>query len=97
MTWKSLFDDVVNSHAPLKKFRASKSQIPWYNEKIETLIQIRGHIHRKAIITENRVTTLVIQVKTEYYTNGIKENRGMCRFSKGFYPNIPKIQLPLFS
>jgi len=102
MAWKFLFDDVVNHHAPLKKFRASKSQIPWYDEKIEILMQMRDQLHNKAIITDsiedwaqfkkmkNRVTTLVRKAKTEFYTNGIKENhgnaRGMWRLLKGLLP-----------
>ena len=53
MAWKLLFDDIVNNHAPLRKFRASKTKIPWYDEKIEALKDMRDQLHHKAIISGN--------------------------------------------
>ena len=51
MAWKLLFDDVVNSHAPLRRFRASKTKIPWYDENIEAMKDLRDRLHDRAIIT----------------------------------------------
>ena len=64
---------------PLKNSELQKVKFPGTTKKIETLIQIRDQLHRKAIITDgtedwtqfkrmkNHVTTLVRQVKTKFY------------------------------
>ena len=87
--WKCLFNNVVNEHAPLRKFRAPKKQkIPWYDAKIDDLKAVRDQYHRRATMgnlaedwlmyrnTRNKVTALVREAKRQYYTDMIHENKG---------------------
>ena len=87
--WKCLYTDVINTHAPLRKFRAPKSaKIPWYDEKIDKMKKLRDQFHRRATIgnlaidwlryrqTRNKVTELVRKAKKEYYSSMIENNRG---------------------
>jgi hypothetical protein len=88
-SWKSLFTEVINNHAPVRKFRAPKKpKIPWYDEDIESLKKIRDQYHRRATIgnlsedwdcyrkTKNKVTALVRQRKKEYFTSMLEQNNG---------------------
>ena len=88
-TWKCLFAEILNQHAPMRKFRApKKSKQPWYDEQIEALKNLRDHYHRRATTgnlpddwqnyrkARNRVTTMVRQKKKEYFTSTIENNKG---------------------
>ena len=88
-SWKVLFSEVINQHAPLRKFRAPKSpKTPWFDEKIESLKKVRDYYHRRATTgnlpkdwesyrnTRNQVTRLVRKSKKDYYTSLIDQNKG---------------------
>ena len=48
-TWKSMFLQLVDSHAPLRKFRAKTKTCPWFSADIENLKTIRDEYHARAI------------------------------------------------
>ena len=87
--WKCLFIEIVDKHAPIRKFRAPRTnKIPWYDEETETLKKLRDYYHKRAVAvnlpddwskyrqTRNSVTKKVREAKTTYYTSMIKENQG---------------------
>ena len=87
-SWKCLFTDIINKHAPLRKFRAPKSpKIPWYNDQIESLKKLRDYYHQRATTgnlqndwenyrkTRNQVTNMVRKSKKEYYSSMIDQHK----------------------
>ncbi len=52
---KTLILDIINSIAPVKKFRLKKqNMLPWINSKIIKLIVLRDKLHSKALKTTDR-------------------------------------------
>jgi exonuclease III len=87
--WKTLFFEVVDEHAPLRKFRAPRSKKkPWKCEEVDELRKLRDHYHHRACTskrhedwsmyrqTRNLTTKTARQRKQEHFINGIEENRG---------------------
>ena len=50
--WKEIFLEVLNKHAPLQHKIIRSSKVPWITNKIKGLINTRGKLKRKAIITK---------------------------------------------
>ena len=87
-TFKILFNDVANSHAPTMKVRLRSREIPWVTPDIRQLMVERNVIHKKAIKTNkelywsefkrlrNLVTLKLRKAKQRYYSNHLKENEG---------------------
>ena len=87
-TFKILFNDVANSHAPTMKVRLRSREIPWVTPDIRQLMTERNVIHKKAIKTNkelywsefkrlrNLVTLKLRKAKQRYYSNHLKENKG---------------------
>ena len=87
-TFKILFNDVANSHAPTMKVRLRSREIPWVTPDIRQLMIERNIIHKKAIKTNkelswsefkrlrNLVTLKLRKAKQRYYSNHLKENEG---------------------
>ena len=88
ISWKKLYDNVVNKHCPIKKFRAKKQQIKWYSQEIQDMKFSRDLLHQRALLTDterawcnyrksrNKFTGMVREAKRQYYSNGINENIG---------------------
>ena len=86
--WKSLFLNVVNQHAPLRKFRAKKSICKWYSKDIEDIKNLRDEYHTRAIDSEdphawavyrklrNRCTNMTRDAKKKYYETSINNCSG---------------------
>ena len=54
-TFKILFNDVANSHAPTMKVRLRSREIPWVTPDIRQLMIERNVIHKKAIKTNKEL------------------------------------------
>jgi len=46
-SWKRLFFDVVDSHAPLKKVRVKKDQVDWIDAELRSLMRSRNYYRRE--------------------------------------------------
>jgi len=46
-SWKKLFFDVVDSHAPLKKVRVKKDQVDWIDAELRSLMRSRNYYRRE--------------------------------------------------
>ena len=87
-TFKILFNDVANSHAPTMKVRLRSREIPWVTPDIRQLMIERNVIHKKAIKTNKELywsefkrlrnldTLKLRKAKQRYYSNHLKENEG---------------------
>ena len=48
--WQALFNDVLNSHAPLKKKRVKRLHQPeWFTDEFSDAIKKRNNLHQRAI------------------------------------------------
>jgi hypothetical protein len=87
--WKSMFLEVVDAHAPVKKFRGSrKKKKAWRCEEVDRLRELRDYHHHRACLTmnaedwaryrqtRNQTTQLARQRKTYHFTTQIEDNRG---------------------
>lgn len=45
--WSSLYEQVVDIHAPLKSIRLRSSQFPWINFNIQKQIRVRNRLYKK--------------------------------------------------
>ena len=84
----SIYKDVLNVHAPIKRKRIRKKSAPWINEQILTMMKERDASKEKARLTgdpqdwckykqlRNRVTAKRRKFKREYVTRTILENTG---------------------
>ena len=53
-SWKSIFLEVLNKHAPVKTFRPRKNQLPWIDEDIRDLMRERDWVLHKYHKTKDR-------------------------------------------
>ena len=86
--WKSLFCDIVNTHAPLKTFRAGKKKNIIFNEEVASLRVTQDEYHAEAIKTgnpntwsvyrklQNHVTKLARKSKTSFFKSAIQNSKG---------------------
>ena len=85
--WNSVFSDVINRHAPIKKMRIKGLNAPWITPTLSDAMRNRDFHHRKAIKTnskfhwdqfkkvKNFTNKLVKKCKSDYYINLINENK----------------------
>lgn len=85
--WKSLFRQVIDQHAPIRKFRAKQSQCKWHTEEIEELKLVRDEYHSRAINNQdphdwavyrklrNRCTNMSRNIKKQYFQDEIKKSK----------------------
>ena len=88
LSWNTLFTEVANSHAPVKKRRVKGVSIPWINNKINELMKDRDFHHRRAVKTnsvhhwaryrslKNLVNREIKSAKSKYYCDLINEAKG---------------------
>ena len=88
MTWNNLFNEVADSHAPLKKRRVKGTTAPWMNNKIAEAMRDRNYHLRKAQKSNstyhwgmyrklrNFVNREIKSSKSNYYCNLIEESKG---------------------
>jgi hypothetical protein len=78
----TLFEDVLNIHAPKKiiKVKKKKQNKPWFNVDIDRLIKTRNMIRKEgnggAVLKdlEKLIKRKISSAKSEYYINKIEEN-----------------------
>ena len=66
--WKSLFCDIVNTHARLKTFRAGKKKNIIFNEEVASLRVTRDEYHAESIKTGNPNTWSVYRKLRNHVT-----------------------------
>ena len=62
-TWKKIFLQIANKHAPFKKRRVRKISAPWLTAEIKKLMWERDHLKRKAVITKDESHWLSFKTK----------------------------------
>ena len=86
--WSSLFSFVIEKHAPLKEIRVSERYCPWIGKDVKSLMRTRDKLKTAALKsksrvlmdayrqTRNRVNSLNIQLKRQYFSAKISEYKG---------------------
>ena len=86
--WKTMFNDVVERHAPLRKKRVRSSNSPWITADLKERMRQRDILKIKAIqskhphdwaifkATRNSVNSEIKQVKEFYYQKAFSESQG---------------------
>ncbi len=84
--FKSIFLEICDKHAPLRRFRVSGRNNPWFNESVSNLIKQRNVAWSKAKKTNsdedwsqyrllrNKCTKSIKSSKSQYYLNLINNN-----------------------
>ena len=87
-SWNTLFTEVADLHAPVKRCRVKGAPIPWMNNKINELMKDRDFHHHKAVKTNsdhhwaryrslrNLVNREIKSAKSNYYCNLINDAKG---------------------
>ena len=85
-TWRTLYNEVLDQHAPLKTRRIKSNSAPWINDSILTAMQHRDETHEQARRfntselwtayrdARNNVGNIVRQAKAEYYKEIVEQN-----------------------
>ena len=50
-SWKEMFLEILNRHAPIQNKRTRSFNVPWLTKEIKELIHYRDKLKRKAIVT----------------------------------------------
>ena len=86
--WSSLFSAVIEKHAPTREMRVSDRNSPWINTEIKLLMKSRDKLKKAAVKNKssslmedyrkvrNRVNSLNILLKQQYFMDKISENKG---------------------
>ena len=86
--WSSMFSLIIEKHAPMANMRVSEKYCPWINQNLKDLIRSRDKLKKAAIRNKssiimkcyrqvrNKVNTLNLQCKREYYTRKISACQG---------------------
>ena len=85
--WCLLFNDVLNTHTPVKSRRVKRPWPPdWFSAEIGVTIKERNHLHKLASAhnnasnwdayrhARNKVVHMIRSVKRVFYLNAIKSN-----------------------
>ena len=79
--WSNLFSMIIEKHAPIVEMRDSEKYCPWIDKDLRDLMRTRDKLKKSAVKSKspilmdsyreirNKVTTLNIQLKKQYYTN----------------------------
>ena len=86
--WKSMFMNVVDNHAPLKRKRLRNKKSPWMNANLKQLFLQRDKLKKLAVVSKNPAdwkkfkdarntcNNKIRQAKTDYYHQYFKTNSG---------------------
>ena len=86
--WSSMFTDVADRHAPIKKLRVKGCSTPWLMSDLSTAMRERDSYHRKAIRSNSpsmwkkfrklklSVNKQLRECKTNYFRDLIQKNSG---------------------
>ena len=86
--WSALFSSIIGKHAPLREMRVSEKYCPWIDKDLKGLMITRDRLKKAALKNKspilmdsyrqirNRVNSLNIQLKKQYFSTKISECRG---------------------
>ena len=86
--WSALFSSIIGKHAPLREMRVSEKYWPWIDKDLKGLMIARDRLKKAALKNKspilmdsyrqirNRVNSLNIQLKKQYFSTQISECRG---------------------
>ena len=86
--WSNLLSLIIDKHAPIAEMRVSEKFCPWIDKDLRNLMVTRDRLKKAATKRKspvlmdsyrqvrNRVNTLNVQLKKEYYTNKISACEG---------------------
>ena len=86
--WSNLFSLVIEKHAPLKEMRVSEKYCPWIDKDLKGLMMTRDRLKKAALKSKspilmdsyrqarNRVNSLNVQLKKQYFSAKISECKG---------------------
>ena len=113
LAWKyfhDAFTNIINKHAPFRKFRVKGRDNPWFSSQLSSLQQERDIAWAKARKSNshadwlifrqlrNRFTSLVKQVKAEYYllktTSDLNDPKKFWKTIKSSFGNVATNDLP---
>ena len=101
--WKSLFLDILDRHAPVRRKRIRDTSVPWITSNVKRLMRNRDFHKKQAIkhassahwnthkIERNRVNVAMRSAKKVYFHDKIKE----CSQSRGVKKSWNLINTPL--
>ena len=105
-TWKTLFTEACDKHAPLKTTTVRGDPCPWMSNYVKDMMRQRDYLHCKAIKTKseadwnsykklrNEVTLLMRKEKETYYktliSNSNKDPKGIWSTLKKLLPKSSK-------
>ena len=86
--WSALFSMIIHKHAPLMQMRVSEKYCPWINQDLKALMRNRDRMkmvalkRKSSIMMEsyrqlrNKVNTMNVQLKKQYFSNKISACKG---------------------
>ena len=86
--WSTLFALIIEKHAPLREMRVSEKYCPWINKDLASLMQTRDRLKKAALNSKstvlmdsyrqarNKVTSVNLKLKKQYFSTKISERRG---------------------
>ena len=86
--WSALFSMIIDKHAPIMQMRVSEKYCPWINQELKALMRNRDRMkmvalkRKSSIMMEsyrqlrNKVNTLNIKLKKQYFSNKISACKG---------------------
>ena len=86
--WSILFALIIEKHAPLREMRLSEKYCPWINKDLKSLMQTRDRLKKAALKSKstvlmdsyrqarNKVNSVNIKLKKQYFSTKISECRG---------------------
>ena len=87
LQWKTFFLDILDKHMPNIQIKIKGNRIPYVNSDVKEMIRQRDYLRAKANKTgsnilrqasyhlRNKVNYTMKQLRKNYYTNKIEENR----------------------
>ena len=73
--WKLLFTSVLNEHAPIKKSRKRRHQVPWITDEIRDLFRIRDHLGKKARKSKDEGVWIEYRSVRNYVTAELRRSK----------------------
>lgn len=113
LAWKffhDVFTNIINKHAPLRKFRVKGRDNPWFSSQLSTLLRERDVAWAKARSSKseadwltfrqlrNRFTSLVQKAKSDFYfsktISNLNDPRKFWKVIKSSYGSVTTSELP---
>jgi len=73
--WKLLFNSILDEHAPLRKSRKKKNQVPWFTDEVRELVKERNHLWKKARRTKDENVWVEFRMVRNYVTAELRRSK----------------------